>query len=579
MSDPTQLPKAERLKKQSRFLRGTIPQDLSQRTDDFGRDNTPILKFHGIYQQDDRDARKRSSGRDKSYSFMVRTKVPGGKITARQLLTELDLAERYGNATLRVTTRQGFQLHGVLKAGLKPVMRSVNEALMTTLGACGDVERNVMSCPAPHHHDRVHDRMQATADAISQHLRPQSRAYYEIWLNGEQVNKQSVGPDVEPIYGDTYLPRKFKTGIALPEDNCIDVYTQDIGLLAIVDRGELIGYNVLVGGGMGTSPASQDTFPRLADALAFVPYDEVLAVVTAIVKVQRDYGNRANRRRARLKYLVHDWGVPRFKSIVEQYLGRQELEPPYPVETYGYQDHLGWHPQGDGKFYWGIYLENGRVKDTAEMRLKTGLRTIFERFHMPARLTPQQSILLCDLEPEWQDEILSLLQKHGIRTQAQISHARRYAMACPALPTCGLAIAEAERVMPSVVDELEAEIAKLGLDAAKFTVRMTGCPNGCARPYTADIGLVGQTVGKYKIFVGGGLVGTRLGFMYRELVPLDAVVAELRPLLVYYKTDGWRGESLGEFCHRKGLEDLHGFEASYRQRHRQSAETVGADPR
>jgi sulfite reductase (ferredoxin) len=213
------------------------------------------------------------------------------------------------------------------------------------------------------------------------------------------------------------------------------------------------------------------------------------------------------------------------------------------------------------------------------MRLKTGLRTIFERFHMPARLTPQQSILLCDLEPEWQDEILSLLQKHGIRTQAQISHARRYAMACPALPTCGLAIAEAERVMPSVVDELEAEIAKLGLDAAKLTVRMTGCPNGCARPYTADIGLVGQTVGKYKIFVGGGLVGTRLGFMYRELVPLDAVVAELRPLLVYYKTDGWRGESLGEFCHRKGLEDLHGFEASYRQRHRQSAETVGADPR
>lgn len=509
---------------------------------------------------------------------MIRTKVPGGMITARQFLTELDLAERYGNGTLRVTTRQGLQLHGVLKGSLKPVMRSVNEALLTTLGACGDVERNVMSCPAPHHDDGVHDRMQVTAEAISQHLLPQSRAYYEIWLNGEKVGKHSVGPDVEPIYGDSYLPRKFKTGIALPEDNCIDVYTQDIGLLAIADRGELIGYNVLVGGGMGTSPGSQDTFPRLADPLAFVPYSEVLGVVTGIVKVQRDYGSRANRRRARLKYLVDDWGLPRFKHHVEKHLDGREFEPPFPVETYGYQDHLGWHSQGDGKFYWGIYLENGRIRDTAQVRLKTGLRRILERFQMPARLTPQQSILLCDLELNWQEEILSLLDEHGIRTQGQISHARRYAMACPALPTCGLAITEAERVMPSLVDEIEAEIAKLGLDASKFTIRMTGCPNGCARPYTADIGLVGQTVGKYKVFVGGNLLGTRLGFTYKELVPLDEVVAELRPLLMYYRTDARRGESLGDFCHRKGVEALLAFETSYRQRHLQSAETVRAVP-
>lgn len=465
---------------------------------------------------------------------------------------------------MRITTRQGFQLHGIVKSNLWQTIHEINGALLTTLAACGDVSRNVMCCPAPHHNDGVHDRLQATADAIARHLAPQTRAYFEIWVDKEKVAEQSAGPDIEPIYGNTYLPRKFKTGIALPEDNCIDVYTQDMGLLAVVEAEQLIGYNVLVGGGLGTTPSDQDTFPRLGDRMAFVPYDDVLSVATAIVKVQRDFGNRTDRSRARMKYLIHDWGLPRFKAKVGEYLGGHPLADPHPTEVHGYDDHLGWHPQGDGRFYWGINVENGRVKDEGDLRLKTGLRTIFERFRMPARLTAQQSILLCNLEPEWKDEILALLREHGIKTHEEISNARRFAMACPALPTCGLAITESERVMPSVLDQLDVELAKLGLDAEKFTIRMAGCPNACARPYTSDIGLVGKAVGKYTILVGGRLLGNRLNVIYKNMVPLTEIVQELVPLFVYFKADRQPGESFGDFCHRQGVQELLRFDAEYK---------------
>ena len=567
MAEERKKSKQEIVKEASHFLRGSIAEELARDTPKFGSGDIGLLKFHGIYQQDDRDARKhRQPGDDKSYSFMIRLKVPGGKITAEQFLTELSLGERLGSGTLRITTRQGFQLHGVVKGNLWATIHESNAALLTTLAACGDVNRNVMCCPAPHHNDGVHDRLQATADAIARHLTPQTRAYFEIWIDGEKAAEQSAGPDIEPIYGNVYLPRKFKIGIALPEDNCIDVYTQDIGLMAVVEAGQLSGYNVLVGGGLGTTPSDQDTFPRLGDRLAFVPYDDVLPVVTAIVMVQRDFGNRADRRRARMKYLVHDWGVPRFKAKVEEYLVGRTLADPHPVEIHGYDDHLGWHPQGDGKFYFGVNVENGRIKDDGSLRLKTGLRCLFERFRMPARLTPQQSILLCDLELEWRDEILALLREHGIKTHEEISNARRFAMACPALPTCGLAITESERVMPSVVDELEVELAKLGLATEQFTIRMTGCPNACARPYTADIGLVGKAVGKYTILVGGRLLGNRLNVIYKDMVPLREVVQELVPLLVYFKADREPRESWGDFCHRKGVADLLRFDAEYQSR-------------
>ena len=567
MAEERQKSKPEIVKEASHFLRGSIAEELARDTPKFGSGDIGLLKFHGTYQQDDRDARKhRQPGDDKSYSFMIRLKVPGGKITAEQFLTELSLGERLGSGTLRITTRQGIQLHGVVKGNLWATIHESNAALLTTLAACGDVNRNVMCCPAPHHNDGVHDRLQATADAIARHLTPQTRAYFEIWIDGEKAAEQSAGPDIEPIYGNAYLPRKFKIGIALPDDNCIDVYTQDIGLLAVVEAGQLSGYNVLVGGGLGMTPSDQDTFPRLGDRLAFVPYDDVLPVVTAIVMVQRDFGNRADRRRARMKYLVHDWGVPRFKAKVEEYLGGRTLADPHPAEIQGYDDHLGWHPQGDGKFYFGVNVENGRIKDDGSLRLKTGLRCLFERFRMPARLTPQQSLLLCDLELEWRDEILALLREHGIKTHEEISNARRFAMACPALPTCGLAITESERVMPSVVDELEVELAKLGLDTEQFTIRMTGCPNACARPYTADIGLVGKAVGKYTILVGGRLLGNRLNVIYKDMVPLREVVQELVPLLVYFKADREPGESWGDFCHRKGVAELLRFDAEYQSR-------------
>lgn len=570
MAEEQRKSKHEIVKESSNFLRGTIADELARDTPKFGSDDVGLLKFHGTYQQDERDARKqREGGADKagrSYIFMIRTKVPGGKLTAEQFLTELSLAERLGNGTLRITTRQGFQLHGVVKGNVWATIHEINESLLTTLAACGDVERNVMCCPAPHHNEGIHDRLQATADDIARHLAPQTRAYFEIWVDKEKVAEQSAGPDIEPIYGNAYLPRKFKTGIALAEDNCIDVYTQDIGLLAVVEAGQLTGYNVLVGGGLGTTPSDQDTFPRLGDRMAFVPYDEVLPVVTAIVTVQRDFGNRADRRRARMKYLVHDWGLPRFKTKVEEYLGGCTLAEPHPVDIHGYDDHLGWHPQGDDKFYFGVNVENGRIKDDGILRLKSGLRHLFERFRMSARLTPQQSLLLCDLQPEWKDEILALLREHGIKMHEQISNARRFAMACPALPTCGLAITESERVMPSLVDELEVELATLGLDAEQFTIRMTGCPNGCARPYTSDIGLVGKAVGKYTILVGGRLLGNRLNSIYKDMVPLREVVKELRPLLVYFKTDRELAESFGDFCHRKGVPELVRFDAEYKSR-------------
>ena len=559
--------KQELIKESSQFLRGTILDELSCDTDKFSADDVSLLKFHGTYQQDDRDARKqRVPGVGKRHMFMVRLKIPGGRLTAGQLLGTLDLCDRFADGTLRVTTRQGLQLHGVVKGNLWQTIHDINQSMFTTLGACGDVVRNVMCCPAPHRNDRVHRMMQATASDLAKHFAPRTPAYYEIWVDGEKRLEQSLETSTEPIYGRAYLPRKFKIGVALPEDNCIDVYTQDIGLLAVVEAGQLIGYNVLVGGGLGNTPSVKDTFPRLGDAMAFMPYAKVLRVVTAIVEVQRDYGNRENRRLARMKYLVDEWGVDRFKAKVEQYLDGETLDDPRPVTVHGIDDHLGWHPQGDGKFYFGLYAENGRIKDEGGFRMKTGLRNLLERFRPPIRLTPQQSILLCDLPRESQEEIHELLGEHRIRRLNEISNVRRHAMACPALPTCGLAITESERVLPRVIDRLETELARLGLNTDEFTVRMTGCPNACARPYTADIGLVGKAVGKYTVLVGGSMRGDRLNFIYKDMVPLENLVDELLPLLAYYKCERKPDESLGDFCHRKSVDDLKQFDKAWTAR-------------
>jgi sulfite reductase (ferredoxin) len=418
-----------------------------------------------------------------------------------------------------------------------------------------------MCCPAPLKANRIRRAVQATAADIARHLQPRSAAYFEIWIDDAPLADSPLADPplehVEPIYGRTYLPRKFKIGIGLPDDNCVDVYTQDVGLLAIVegtaDQPQVTGYNVIVGGGLGMTPAVASTHPRLGDPMAFVPYGETLRVVNAIVEVQRDFGNRQDRRHARLKYLIERWGVQQFREHVQKYLGDLELDAHRPIEVTACDDHLGWQPQGDGKFFLGLPIDNGRIGDDQSLRRKTGLRRLLQRFHMPVRLTPQQNLLLCDLDAQCRQEVFDLLAEHGMPTADDISPLHRLALACPALPTCGLAITEAERVMPRLLAELDAELIRLGLDGQNITVRMTGCPNACARPYTADIGIVGKAAGRYTIYVGGGLLGTRLNFVYQEMVPFDEIVSRLRPLLQHYMADRQAGESLGDYCHRQGV--------------------------
>ena len=562
MSDTQKLSKVELLKESSQQLRGTLAEELLNDRPEFSDDAATLLKHHGSYLQDDRDTR-RAKGEDgkakgKQYSCMVRTAIPGGRLTAQQLLAELDLCELLANGTLRITSRQGLQLHGVLKSNLKASLREINRIKLTTFAACGDVNRNVMACPAPFRNDAVRAGLQEMAAQLALHFRPKTTSYFDIWLKDEDGVEQEVGefqPVDEPIYGPRYLPRKFKMGVGLPEDNCVDLYTQDLGLLAIVENGQIIGWNVLAGGGMGRTPSAEKTFPALAKRLCFATSEQVIAVCEAIVKVQRDFGNREDRKRARLKYLISDWGVAKFRETVEQYFGGP-LADPHPADVTGVDDHLGWHEQGDGRLFLGINVENGRIKDEGSLRLKAGLRAILGRFGMEVRLTPLQSLILCDIDPADREEIERMMSEYGILRADQLSLLRRYAIACPAFPTCGLSITESERALPGVIDQLEVEVAKLGLQTSKLAVHMTGCPNGCARPYTPDVGLVGKAVGKYTVFVGGNPEGTRLAFIYRDMVPLEEIVPALVPLLQRYRVEREGSESFGDFCARRGPEAI-----------------------
>ena len=566
--------KIEAIKLANEYLGGMLitevrDESLSHLSEDAG----VVLKFHGSYQQDDRDLRLKlkREGHEKAFSMMIRTRVPGGKLTAAQYLAHDTLATTVGNGTLRITTRQEFQMHGILKEDLKSTVRKINESLLSTLAACGDVERNVLSCPAPIR-DGIRDTMQADCDQFASHFAPRTANYWDLWLDGEKIDNplmpkpgpslvSTAGDDaVEPIYGKAYLPRKFKTAFSLPFDNCTDVFANDLGYLAVIEDGKIAGYNVLVGGGLGTTPSAGKTFPALAQELAFVTRAEILRVGEAIVKVYRDLGNRSDRKRARLKYVIHDMGLEAFRAKVEEYLN-EPLADPKPNPVIEVDDHLGWHDQGDGNVFIGLPIENGRIKDEGSLRLMTGLRTFFKKYGTPARLTCSQKILLIDLQPSWKAEIEELLANHGILRAEEVSKVRRWSMACPALPTCGLAVTEAERVLPTIIDRLEAELDRLGLADERFTVRMTGCPNGCARPYNADIGLVGRSAvknedgsseaGTYTIFLGGRTLGDRLNAIYKDYVPFDQVVPELVPIFVRFREERQAGESFGEFCHRE----------------------------
>lgn len=572
--------KVEAVKIASQYLHQYVGDEARNGVSHFTEEAATILKFHGSYQQDDRDQRalRKREGKDKAFQCMVRIRVVGGKLNADQYLTTDRLANTVGNGTLRITTRQEFQLHGVLKDDLAATIRTINEILLSTLAACGDVERNVLCCPAPIH-DGLRAAMQADAVRFAAHCAPRSSSYWEIWLDGEKIENPhwpAAGPilvptpgddPVEPIYGKAYLPRKFKTGFGLSDDNCIDLHANDLAYMAIVEDSRLVGYNVLAGGGLGTTPSAQKTFPFLAVPVCYVDRQDILEIGEAILKVFRDFGNRSDRKRARLKYIIHDWGLAAFRAKLEEYIGHP-LADPKPVAVSEVDDHLGWHPQGDGKLFLGIPVENGRIKDDGDLRLASGLRAFFTKFRTPARLTCQQSILLADLEPSWRNEIEALLEEYGIATVEQVSTVRRWSMACPAMPTCGLAVTEAERALPTIMDQLEVELAKLGLDHERFTVRMTGCPNGCARPYNADIGLVGRSAtrnpdgtpgpGTYTILLGGRTLGDRLNVEFKDYVPFDRVVAELVPVFARFKAEQLDGETFGDFCHRLGVEELAG---------------------
>jgi sulfite reductase (ferredoxin) len=528
---------------------------LAEATPAFSQESFQLLKFHGIYQQDDRDVRteRKRQGLDVDHICMVRVSVPGGVLTAEQYLTMDKLADAVGNATLRITTRQGIQYHFVRKGDIRGLLATLNDHLITTLGACGDVVRNTMCCPAPLP-DRQRTDVASYALEVARRFRPRTQAYYQLWLDGDRA-VTAEAPDEEPLYGTTYLPRKFKIGFAFPGDNCIDVYTHDIGVVPVLDDGSLRGFTVLVGGGMGKSHINPDTFPRLADPLATVAPDELFEVLETVVRVQRDHGDRSNREHARLKYLVHDWGIERFRDEVGQRLGRS-LPDPQPVVFHDAADHLGWHRQGDGRWFLGVKVENGRIADRGPVRLRSGLRAVVERCSPGVRFTPREDVLFTDLTDGDRPVVEGLLRDSGVLPVEQWVAIKRHAFACPALPTCGLALTESERALPGVLDELQAELDALGLEGFDAHVRMTGCPNGCARPYTAEIGLVGRGKKNYDIHLGGEPVGIRLNSVFAENIPRDELVNVLRPMLAHYRDRRLDAEGFGDFCHRLGVDRL-----------------------
>ena len=542
----------ERIKARSRQLRGTLEQSLADRLSGaLADDDTQLSKFHGIYQQDDRDVRseRRRQKLEPAYSFMLRARVPGGVCTPAQWLALDELAQRHANGTLRLTTRQAFQLHGVIKTRLRDTVRGINECLLDTLAACGDVNRNVMAGVNPWR-SRLHTQVAALADAVSAHLTPATRAYHEIWLDGEKL--ESGHEEHEPVYGATYLPRKFKMGFVVPPDNDIDVYSQDLGFIAIEAHGELAGFNVVVGGGMGASHGEPDTFPRLGDVIGYCTPDQVVAVSEAVVTTQRDFGDRTNRKHARLKYTIEDRGIEWFRTEVESRIGfRLEAPRPFNFTTSG--DRYGWLQGDDGRWHCTLFIENGRIADREAVALMTALREIAHLDRGRFILTPNQNVTLSGLDEGDRARVAEILARHGVDGAGAPSPLRRHSMACVGLPTCGLAMAESERYLPDLVGRLEERLAAHGLADEPIVIRMTACPNGCARPYLAEIGLVGKAPGRYNLYLGASFSGERLNRMYRENIDEETILAELDPLFARYAAARTPGEHFGDFLVRAGV--------------------------
>jgi len=556
MSEPRQLTAEETIKAESRLLRGPLLEDLAAPTPNLEGRSEHLLKFHGIYAQDNRDVRRErtQAGETLEYIFMIRVAIPGGRLTPAQWLSIDDIATELADGSIRLTTRQAVQFHGVVKHDLQQLSARLHAHTMTSFAACGDVVRNTVMCPGLETDPRYADVV-SLAQHIADTYKPKTQAHWEIFVNGEKAVSFAPieGEQEHEFYGDTYLPRKFKIAIAHPNENCVDVLAQDLGLIPAVhpELGE--GFSVVIAGGLGRSYAQPETFARLADSLTFVTREELDPLIRAILTTYRDLGDRTNRRRARMKYVAADIGFAAFKAEIEQRLGH-ELRTPLPLVLGAADDHLGWRESTDGTWELGIRVGAGRIRDGQEgSGLRTALRTLAQQTAITFIVTAQQDLVLSGIPVSQRPLVTETLLAHGVRFEDALGAVERSALACPALPTCGQALAESERVLPSVVDALEATLNGQGLTGRRLQLRMTGCPNGCARPAVAEVGVVGRTKNSYDVYLGGGLRGDRLAGLYQEKVKLDELPALLEPLLARWRDEGLEDEAFGDFVTRVGI--------------------------
>jgi sulfite reductase (ferredoxin) len=560
MTDAPKHSKQEAMKLASQHLKGDIAAELADTsTDDVSDATYELLKFHGSYFGYDRDSAtaRKKAGLEKEHEFMVRMKCPGGRLTAAQYVALDALAEKYANGTLRITTRETFQFHCIKKTGMKPLISDINRLLLSTLGGCGDITRNIMTCPAPIK-DNIHAKLEADTYLLASHCAPKTDAYYEVWMDGEKVHDYKFGPTpndsgvAEPLYGDTYMPRKFKIGIITPEDNCIDVLSHDLAILSLFNGQEHAGYNFALGGGMGMKHNSAKTYPRVATNIMYVPPELFIPATEAVIKLQRDHGDRGDRQHARLKYIVQEKGEAWIKETLEGYIGRK-MDDPRPMGKFAVDEHTGWHEQGDGKWFLGLPVSSGRIVDREGEAIRTGLREIILEYGMDLRLTADQNILLCDIEAGEKGAVENKLRTYGIRLREDVTPAYRNMLACVAYPTCGKALAEAERVKLPLLEEIEKVMARHDVLNDHVAIRLAGCPNGCSRPYGGDIGIVGRMPDHYSLFIGGDFEGTRLNEKVFDRVPYAALPEALDPMFGLWKAKREQGESFGDFCQRYGV--------------------------
>lgn len=542
--------KNELLKEASPTLAGNLAATIAdEAADHFSEDDNQLLKFHGSYQQDDRDLRKTG----KKYIMMIRGRIPGGVMTSKQWCVFDELAATYGNNTLRITTRQSIQFHGVVKSGLRPLIAKINESLLSTLAACGDVNRNVLAPPTPAY-TKAREQVFADCHQVALALAPRTKAYHSIWIDGVQLDNAAAENKnfVDPLYGKTYLPRKFKIAFVIPPVNDLDVFTNCLGFIAIVENDKLVGYNLAVGGGMGRSHGNEATYPRLADVIGFFTPDKVVDVAKAVLTIHRDFGDRADRKHARLKYVVAERGVDFMRAEVNQRAG-MTLAPARPYQFTTMQDFLGWHKAVDGCWFLGLFINMGRVQGAQ----KTALRQVAEKFpHLEFRLTANQNVILANASEADKTVITSLLNANAVKTENQATILHAASMACPALPTCGLALAESERYLPGLIDRIEKVCGDLGLGNEEIIIRSTGCPNGCARPYMAELAFVGKAPGRYQVYLGGNAAGTRLNRLWKDVVKDPDMENELRPVLARFAKERDTGERFGDWCDRVFLAEI-----------------------